>query len=299
MLARALAALLLLVSADVHAQACCAGANAITPGRLALHEDALVGLLVRGGYVLGSFDALRSRYVGARAQDSEADFDQSVIGTLRVAPRAQVSAVVPLVQTYRSTRGTAEAGGGLGDIVLSGRYDFVLAGESLRIPGIALLAAVTAPTGTPPERAQNAQATDATGVGSVRLAVGAALEQQFGPVLVNVTGTFAWAAPRTVPAGRAQDGLAWSVFGAVGWVFKNTAAVAVTGAYSDERGGTLDGMPSGTGKASTRLGLAGGSPITDAWRVSASAYLDVPASGLGRNQTAQSGLTFLVIRSWS
>src|SRR5450432_2748218 len=38
------------------AQACCAGGSAVTPGRLQLHEDALVGLQVKAATVFGSYE---------------------------------------------------------------------------------------------------------------------------------------------------------------------------------------------------------------------------------------------------
>src|SRR5580704_2399535 len=51
-----LAALLVSVTpARAFAQACCAGGSVITPGRLAMHEDALVGLQEKAGNVLGSY----------------------------------------------------------------------------------------------------------------------------------------------------------------------------------------------------------------------------------------------------
>ena len=67
---------------------------------------------------------------------------------MRVARRAQVS-LLPIVQTHRQSSGVDEWGGGLGDVALAGRYDFLLASEAVRWPGVALLAAATLPTGRP------------------------------------------------------------------------------------------------------------------------------------------------------
>ena len=134
--------------ARARAQACCAGAGAITPGRLAVHEDALVGLQLKAANGFGSFSsdaehlrgfARANHGVGARAGLSSA--------ALRVLPRGQLALLVPAIQTYRRTPSQSSFGGGLGDINFSARYDFVLAGEALYIPGIALLAGVTFPTG--------------------------------------------------------------------------------------------------------------------------------------------------------
>ena len=110
-----------------------AGAAALTPCRLAAHEDALVGLQFRSANVFGSFRSYAS-YVSARA--TEWDFEQDVFGAVRVAPRAQLALLVPLVETYRRAQGVSDGGAGLGDVNLSGRYEFVLAGESRYVPGI-------------------------------------------------------------------------------------------------------------------------------------------------------------------
>src|SRR4051812_20388845 len=135
--------LLLLVFApqQARAQACCAGVGAATPGRLALHEDALLGLRMRAATVFGSFDA-SGEYRAAPPGSSEWDLEQDLVGALRVLPRGQVAALVPLVETYRATRGESQFGGGVGDVNLSARYDFVVAGESRWMPGVAAHAGV-------------------------------------------------------------------------------------------------------------------------------------------------------------
>ena len=57
-------------------------------------------------------------------------------------------------------------------------------------------------------------------------------------------------------------------------------------------------MP-GTGRAQTRLSLAGGVPINDDVRVLGSFFGDLPTRGLGLNQPVGVGLSFIFIRSWS
>src|SRR5262245_52270935 len=76
------------------AQACCAGAAAVTPARLAVHEDALVGVQARTSDVFGSFFP-DGTYVAAPAGATEWDLEQDVFGAIRVAPRAQVALLVP------------------------------------------------------------------------------------------------------------------------------------------------------------------------------------------------------------
>src|SRR5260370_9909956 len=83
------------------AQACCAGGSAVTPGRLKPYEDALVGIRMRVAGVIGSYD-VGGRYVPSPAGDGEGDFEQDVLGALRVLPRGQVTLLVPIDETLRS-----------------------------------------------------------------------------------------------------------------------------------------------------------------------------------------------------
>src|SRR5690242_129753 len=91
----ALAALALAISVAPRraaAQPCCAGSGAVTPGRLAMHEDALVALQARAAHVYGSFDS-GGHYSTPPAGSTEQDFEQSAIGALRLpfVDRAQIA----------------------------------------------------------------------------------------------------------------------------------------------------------------------------------------------------------------
>src|ERR1700722_7400124 len=184
-------------------QACCAGAGALTPGRLQLHEDALVGTQLHAGVVLGSFDA-KGTYAPTGPHYAEDDYEEDLFGAVRVFQRGQVALLVPFIETYRSESGTNELGGGIGDVNLSLRHDFILAAESKIVPGIAVLAGITAPTGTPADAYNPSKPldTDTTGIGAWQGNVGLALEQTYGPWLLNVTELVAWRAPRTVKIGE-------------------------------------------------------------------------------------------------
>src|SRR5580698_1362508 len=78
-----------------HAQACCAGGSAITPGRLEIHEAALAGAQLRASDVTGSYDT-GGHYVGPPRGDSEFDLEQDVFGAVRFFRRAQVALLVPI-----------------------------------------------------------------------------------------------------------------------------------------------------------------------------------------------------------
>ncbi len=174
LLAAGAAAAVAFTPAGALAQACCAGGAAVTPARLDPHEDLLVGVEVRAARVVGAFRA-DGGYAGLPAGASELDFEQDVLAAVRVLDRGQLALQIPWLETRRVQGGYSELGGGLGDINFGARYDVALAGWSAVWPGLGLLAGLTAPTGTAPDAAHKALATDATGVGAFQGTLGVAL----------------------------------------------------------------------------------------------------------------------------
>src|SRR5271166_6500175 len=71
------------------AQACCAGGSAVTPARLELHEDALVGVQLKAASVIGSYQT-DGRFVAPGAGEAEQDFEEDLLGAVRVLQRGQV-----------------------------------------------------------------------------------------------------------------------------------------------------------------------------------------------------------------
>lgn len=284
-------------SSRAQAQACCAGGSAVTPARLELHEQALAGVELRAGGALGAYDP-GGHYLRNPSGDTELDFEQDLFGAVRFLRRGQFALLVPLVETQRQTQQDGgHIGGGIGDVNASVRYDFVVAGESYYVPGIALLAGATLPTGTAPESATAPLAVDATGIGAWQANVALALEQTFGPWLVNATGI---AAKRTARFGQTL-GTQVTLLAAGAYTFDNDAAVALTAAYAFEGDATAsDGTSvAESSKRLTTFSLSVLWPINDLWRLSGGLYVEPPITGLGSNQPSVSGLTLTVIRSWS
>jgi hypothetical protein len=280
------------------AQACCAGAGAVTPGRLAPHEDALVGLQLRAGNVFGSFSPAAG-YVAAPARTTEWGLEQDFLGALRVVPRGQLALLVPTVQTYRRTPYESSFGGGIGDVNLSGRYDFVMAGEARYIPGVALLAGVTFPTGESVEAAEQALGTDATGVGTYQANLGLALEQTVGPWLFGVTGLVAKRATRTVGPVTTSLAAQWTLLAATAYTFPNDAAAAVVFSYAVEGNAEINGVTRETTRRLPLFGAVGLYPFSDTWRMQGGVFLTPPIAPLGKNTPARVELIFSVLRTWS
>ncbi|HZU85638.1 MAG TPA: hypothetical protein VE987_22080 [Polyangiaceae bacterium] len=278
------------------AQVCCAGGSAVTPGRLEPHEDALVGLQARASGVLGSFDP-GGAYLASPGQDREYDLEQDLFAAVRVLPRAQLAVLAPLVETFRSTPlDGSHFGGGFGDVNLSARYDLLLAGQSRYVPGVAVLAGITAPTGTAPEAATQPLAVDATGVGALQGNAAIALEQTFGPWLANATVIVAERAPRS----GETLGTQWTLLAAGAYTFSNDAAAVLAASYAFEGDATRGGRSVAlSSKAVTTITLSALWPLADWWRLLGGLVLNPPLDGLGKNQPAAAGLTITVIRSWS
>jgi hypothetical protein len=214
-----------------------------------------------------------------------------------VIKRGQVALLVPLVQTRRQTSlDGARFGGGVGDVNASVRYDFVDAGESPYLPGVALLGGVTFPTGTAPDSATQDLAVDATGIGAFQFNAALALEKRFDAWLVNAT---AMVAKRTSHGGETL-GAQFTFLAALSYTFQNGAALALSASSAFEGDASAsDGsdVPDSS-KRLTVATLSGLWPLSYRWRLLGGVFVNPPVSHLGSNQPAQTGVTMTAIWSW-
>ncbi len=282
-----------------HAQACCAGAAAVTPGRLALHEDALVGVDARVTDGYGSFDPTGT-FVSMPAGTSEVDLEQDVFGAIRFAPRAQAAVLVPIIETRRTVPGENAFGGGLGDINVAARYDFIYSSEARYVPGIAVLAGVTFPTGTPPESATAPLATNATGIGAYQGNLGVAVEKVIGPWLVGATGILAVRSTRTYSDVTTTLAPQWTALAVVARTLSREASVAVSVSVTAEGDATVNDMNQvDTSRRLLAFSLSGAMPVTDRLHLQGAVVIDPPMSAFGANQpVAGVGVTATVIYAW-
>jgi Putative MetA-pathway of phenol degradation len=293
--ALALALAALLWSGSAAAQACCAGSGAVTPARLGLHEDFLVGLQLKGASHVGSHDT-DATFVPIPAGARELNLEQNLFAAVRVLERGQVGALIPFIETYRRTSNRSELGGGIGDVNLSARYDFLLARESQYVPGIGVLAGTTLPTGTAVEEASNTLATDATGIGAVQANGGLALEQSFGSWLVGLSGLASFRAPRTVANTRLALAPQFTGLASAGYAFGSGATAAAVVSYAVEGDAAANGVNvPNSARRVTSVSLAAAYPVTDQIRIVGSIFANPPLSSLGRNQPVTVGGTLAVI----
>jgi hypothetical protein len=282
-----------LLTTPARGQACCAGVSAITPGRLELHERALVGSQLRVSRSLGSYTTA-GRYRANAEGAAELDFQQDLITSWRWLSRGQATLVVPLMLSWRRSATTgAEAGGGVGDLNASGRYDIVRNREVSYLPGIGVLVGVTLPTGRPPDDAKKPLGSDATGVGAVQLSAGLALERSFGKLLLSLTGLAAKRLSRELGDLRSELGAQLSAIGGASYALSDALAAAFIVTYTYEGDARVDGRRApDTARRQLRCALGGSAGVGDDWRLHGNIFLDPPLSGAGRNQPAAIGVTF-------
>ena len=266
-----------------------------------MHEEALVGAQLRAGDAFGSFDG-RGHYGSNPAGTSEYDFEEDAFGAIRFLEHGQAAAFVPFVETRRQARAVgSELGGGLGDVNLSARWDFLAAGDSRVIPGIGALVGVTVPTGTAPEDAKPTPlSTGATGIGAVQGNIGLALEQSFGPWLVNATGIVAKRLPRTAQGIHTALATQVTLLGGAAYAFPNDAALAAVLSYAVEGDATVAGHSvEDSGRRLFRTSLSGVWPLSDRLRLTGNVYFDPPFVHVDQNAIPQTGVVFGGIFSWS
>jgi hypothetical protein len=287
------------------AQACCAGGAVVTPTRLALHEDLALGLQVRARSNGGSFDS-QGQYAGTVGD--ERIFEQDLAVSFRFAGRGQAGAVLPMIETHRSAGGLSDTGGGLGDVALNARYDFLLASEALYWPGFGILAAATLPTGRAPNEATHPLTTDATGAGTYDVTIGADIEKVAGHAYAALN---AWLTHRfdraiTVTAPGTPSTTIHQSFSArltllavAGYVFDSEAALGVYVNLMNEGIATINGAEDPTTSLRlTTAGLAGVLPVRDRWRIQGAIFSDLRWSNFGRNEPAGLGLTASLVWVW-
>ena len=278
------------------AQACCSGAATVTPGRLQLYEDALVGIQARAGSVYGSFgsDGTYTRAQGAR----ETDLEQDLVASLRFLEHGQVSLLAPMVETYRAATGISEWGGGPGDVNLGGRWDFTIAGAS-DWPGLGVLAGITFPSGTPVEKATKPLATDATGTGAVQGVVGGSVEELFGSTFVGASVLFAKRAPYDARGHRSTLALQTLFVGSAAYSFTHATALGGSITYATEGDAAVDDVTvPESGRRQLTLSLAALHTVSS-WRFQGGVFASPPISGTGANEPASIGAMILVGKTWS
>ncbi len=292
------ATLVLLSSSPAQGQACCAAGAVVTPGRLLEGESALAGVQTKGALNFGSFSSTaqeRANPPGAQ----ELDLEQDLFGAVRLLDRAQLAVLLPMQETYRAVPGLSEWGGGIGDINLAARYDLTLTSPRSSLPGIALLAGLTVPTGTPPDHASHVLATDATGIGAWQLNIGLALEETLGLWLAQLSLFVADRLPRSSQGIHETLGLQWNGIAVLGYAFPHQLTVAGFATLLVEQDATINGaLVPQTGARLVSTGGAASWQMLPRLRLQGAATFTPPIQQLSSNELATVGLTLSALFTW-
>jgi hypothetical protein len=286
---------ILAMTRGARAQACCVAPGTVGPARLARQEVLLVGVEARARWAYGSLDgggAFRTPPKGAY----DVALEQDLFVTGRLLRRGQLTATLPFVETLRGTSASSSSGGGLGDVRAAARWDLLFPEEVRWVPGIAVLAGGSLPTGVPAERASDALATGATGTGTASGWVGLGVEQTTGPWLFGGLGQIAFRADRTV------DGMHSSlpprflagIYGA--WATKHHVALSLSASYSAEGDASVDGREvPGTARRVLQLGTGLQIPLGDAGRIIVSATFHPPFEVVSAGEPTYLGLSLALV----
>lgn len=271
-----------LLAGSAWAQACCGAGATVTPARLAPCESWLVGLQVRGTEQIGSFSSGSFQPVPKGA--SEQDFGQSLIGAARLSERWQAALSLPVVETRRQFPGLTSSGGGLGDADLLARYDAIWSDRSSWLPGVALFAGLTMPTGRAID--QVSSDVNATGTGRWAPRVGVALEALSGRWFGQLASFLGHGTPRTVGGIADLPGWTWTSSAAIAANLADGFGVGAVIAWQRDTDATVNGAVvagSGVDLATVTLsGLWQGESL----RLGASVAVNPPVGGLSSNTVA-------------
>ncbi len=283
---------------DALGQACCASAGLVAPTHLRSYEHLAVGTQLKARSVFGSFDQTGA-YRGSTAGTSDWMFEQDLFGVARLFDRAQVALMLPFVVTRRTVPGLGETGGGLGDMAAHLRYDFISAGEHRIIPGIALLAGLVAPTGTPPENAGDPLAAGATGQGSFETSLGLAVEQALGDNFAAANAMVGLRSSRQVGGIRESFAPRWTLLVTAGRVLGDGTSIGAFASAVRHGENRDDGGPiPGSDLLLLTTGLAAARSVWSDWRFQGTISANLPVRGAGRNQSAGVGASLSLIRLW-
>lgn len=281
----ATAGILVLTPRGALGQACCAGANALTPARVPMSESLVTGAQASVRPQMGSWDA-HGRWTPRPIGVTETDFEFDLYAGWRTPwKRLQIAAFVPFIVTGRSTPGAAAVGAGIGDLNFSARLDVW--------QGIAVLGGITLPSGTPPDSATRPLAVDATGTGQVRAVAGLAFERELGAWLFDAVALATISASRSVGTISETRAPGLALTSAVTHVFDGGDALGVSLSYQVEWDASVDGMTvKDSSRRLFRFGLHGLHPIGSSWRIHGALAIEPPVSELGQNELV--GATLLL-----
>jgi len=175
-----------LIPAPAKGAACCTSATISGAGRLKIWEDSALGVSSSWANSIGSWNA-EGEWNAFDETYRETVWLSKVWAIARVRDDLELSLVLPWVMTTRAIPNESSSGQGLGHSRIGLRYEAIAIGQYRNVPGLALLAGVTIPTGVRGDEATDTLLrTAATARGDWAASVAVSLEYAHLPWFVKL-----------------------------------------------------------------------------------------------------------------
>ena len=293
----ALALALLLVPGAAHAAACCLSTSTFGAGRLAVWEDAAVGLSLGYASAAGQFDGAGT--YRAHEGYSEEEGRATAFALLRLARTLEAGARVPWVVGSRSAGSLDETGHGVGDVARSLRWDaFPMGTLGGGLPGVAFLLGASLPTGRAADESEGILAADATGRGYTSLSAGVSVERSFGTAFLRLDLGAVLPLAREVGGAtvRAGPGLAAQLGGGVD--LGSGVVLALAPRVRWESDATRDGVRlADSSTLEIAIGPSASWEFVRDWTLQAGFDTGLPFDGLGSNRPLSTSATLGIRRA--
>jgi hypothetical protein len=170
---------------DANAAACCISATSFGVGRLLIWEDFAGGIQLGHARTLGQWDQSGTlRWNPAEYSEGVSQVQPWAI--LRLHERVQLQAWVPVLINDRWSGAVNQTAGGLGDIGMAARFEFLAIGALRGFPSFAATVGAIAPTGRRVERTSPPLFAGTTGRGAWGGSLAIESEYAFFPWFVRL-----------------------------------------------------------------------------------------------------------------
>jgi len=295
-----LASLALLTASPrlARASACCGTGHGLGQ-RLAPGERAAVTFATRFADRFGSYDP-NGQFFTSPSGSFDGDLRADISAVFAPISRLQVGVAIPFVLNIKHLR-VDDVGGGLGDLLFSGRFDVVPLSTTSSWPAIAFTASLLVPTGRSANQARQVLAADATGLGVAEIRPGVFLEKSFeGKATVIAAASVGFRSEANEPpALRIALAPRWRVLAAAGPVFESGLSLSFGGIYEYEGAPTISGttMQDAQRYRFAALGFVG-YDLPSRFTLLGSVELDLPVSHGGKNEAALAAISIGLRRSF-
>ncbi|WP_437759454.1 hypothetical protein [Sorangium sp. So ce1389] len=292
MLPRALACAAVLLSLAVsptaaRASACCGTGHGAAQW-LAPSERAAASFSLRVTEQIGAWTVDRGfepSGEGIYHRELRADLGWMV----RVKEHVQLGIAVPLRVAWAGAPGGGNpSGGGLGDVSVAGRITLVGDQVSPWIPAAAFTLGVSIPTGRTQDAALDPLGVDATGLGVAEFRPGMLFEKSWGSFQALLSTSASVRTSYRLPSGEEiAPGERAQILAAAGPVWSSGVSLAA-GALYEREGPPREGGHLLRGKVRERTALLAvlAHDLSARWTAVGNLEVDLPISGIGRNEGA-------------